>query len=91
MSIAKQQIVVLTSATLNVYDIRSLKLVERVQFEAKSLISPSLAFTMNGAVPYSESAGEVAHSMRVYKGKIFLLVSRRIPAITPKPHRSTCI
>jgi len=58
-----------------VYDVRSFKLVERVQFDAKSLISPSLGYTANGAIPYYDSVGEVAHSMRVYKGKIFLLVS----------------
>lgn len=68
----------LTATTLDVYDVRSLKLVERVHFEAKSLISPSLGYTTNGAIPYAESVGEVAHSMRVYKGKIFLLVSKII-------------
>lgn len=68
----------LTATTLDVYDVRSLKLVERVHFEAKSLISPSLGYTTNGAIPYAESVGEVAHSMRVYKGKIFLLVSKCI-------------
>ena len=71
----KQQVVVITATTLDVYDIRSLKLVERVQFEARSLISPSLGYTTNGAIPYTDSVGEIAHSIRVYKGKIFLLVS----------------
>lgn len=74
----EQQVIVLTATTLDVYDVRSLKLVERVQFEAKSLISPSLGYTTNGAIPYAESVGEIAHSMRVYKGKIFLLVSNAI-------------
>lgn len=65
----------LTPFTLEVYDVRTPKLVERVQFNAASLISPSLGYTSNGAIPYSESIGDVAHSVRVYKGKIFLLVS----------------
>lgn len=70
-----QQVVALTSTTLDVYDIRTLKLVERVQFDAKSLISPWLGYTTSGAIPYADSVGEVAHSFRVYKGKVFLLVS----------------
>lgn len=61
---------------MDVYDTRTLKLVERVQFDAQSLISPSLGYTANGAIPYSDSHGEIAHSIRVYKGKIFLLVSQ---------------
>ena len=70
-----QQIVIVTSTTLEVYDVRISRLVERVQFEGLSLVSPSLSLTTNGAIPYFDSAGDVSHSMRAYKGKIFLLVS----------------
>lgn len=71
-----QQVVVLTPTTLEVFDVRTLKAVERVKFNAVSLISPSLGYTSNGAIPYTESVSDVAHSIRVYKGKIFLLVSQ---------------
>jgi hypothetical protein len=69
-----QQVVVLTATTLNVYDSRVSKLVEHVQFDGLALISPTLSGTVNGAVAYADSVGDVAHSIRVYKGKIFLLV-----------------
>ena len=36
-----------------------------------------MAHTINGAFSYSDAAGDVAHSVRTYKGKIFLLVSAR--------------
>ncbi|GJE92724.1 WD40 and Vps8 domain-containing protein [Phanerochaete sordida] len=67
------QIIVLTSATLEVYDIHTCKLVEHVLFDAWSLVSPILGHTTNGSVQYSDAVTEVAHSVRVYKGKIFLL------------------
>lgn len=51
------------------------KLVEHVYFDGLSLISPTLSSTVNGSVSYSESVSDVSHSLRVYKGKIFLLVS----------------
>lgn len=60
---------------MQVYDTHVNKPVERVHFDASSLVSPSLGLTVNGAVPYTDSVGEVVHSIRVYKGKIFLLVS----------------
>lgn len=69
-----QQIVILTSASLEVYDTHISKIVESTHFDTLSLVSPSLSYTTNGAIPYSESVGEVAHSVRMYKGKIFLLV-----------------
>ncbi|KAF8893789.1 Golgi CORVET complex core vacuolar protein 8-domain-containing protein [Infundibulicybe gibba] len=67
------QVVVLLPSTLAVYDIRSSSLVEHVQFDSTSLMSPSLGATVNGAIPYAEAVTEVAHSLRIYKGKIFLL------------------
>lgn len=67
------QVIVLTSATLEVYDINTYKIVEHVSFDAWSLVSPILSHTTNGSVQYSDAVTEVAHSVRVYKGKIFLL------------------
>ncbi|KAJ7084430.1 Golgi CORVET complex core vacuolar protein 8-domain-containing protein [Mycena belliarum] len=67
------QVVILTATTLNVYDSRVAKLVEHVPFDGLALVSPTLSSTVNGAIPYADSVGDVAHSIRVYKGKIFLL------------------
>ncbi|KAJ6499255.1 Golgi CORVET complex core vacuolar protein 8-domain-containing protein [Mycena sanguinolenta] len=76
------QVVVLTATTLNVYDARVSKLIEHVQFDGLALISPTLSGTVNGAVAYGDSVGEVAHSIRVYKGKIFLLGREYVQAGT---------
>lgn len=73
-----QQIVVLTSTTLEVYDINTCKLVEHVLFDAWSLVSPVLSHTINGSMSYTDAVTEVSHSVRVYKGKIFLLVSHPV-------------
>ncbi|KAI0084880.1 Golgi CORVET complex core vacuolar protein 8-domain-containing protein [Irpex rosettiformis] len=67
------QILVLTSVTLEVYDIHTFRLVEHVLFDAWTLVSPLLAHTTNGSVSYTDAVTEVSHSVRVYKGKIFLL------------------
>ncbi|KAF8210322.1 Golgi CORVET complex core vacuolar protein 8-domain-containing protein [Mycena galopus ATCC 62051] len=76
------QVVVLTATTLNVYDSRVSKLIEHVQFDGLALISPTLSGTVNGAVAYADSVGDVAHSVRVYKGKIFLLGREYVQAGT---------
>ena len=36
-----------------------------------------IGHTINGAFSYTDATGDVAHSVRTYKGKIFLLVSAR--------------
>lgn len=69
-----QQVLVLTTTTLEVFDVRILKLVDRVLFDAWSLVSPTLSHTTNGSLSYSDAVTEVAHAIRVYKGKIFCLV-----------------
>lgn len=51
------------------------KLIEQVPFTASLLMSPSLALTINGAMSYSDSLGDIVHSVRTYKGKVFFLVS----------------
>ncbi|KAJ6625599.1 Golgi CORVET complex core vacuolar protein 8-domain-containing protein [Mycena sp. CBHHK59/15] len=76
------QVVVLTAATLSVYDARVSKPVEHVQFDGLGLISPTLSSTVSGAIPYADSVGDVAHSLRVYKGKIFLLGRESVQAGT---------
>ncbi|GBE80615.1 predicted protein [Sparassis crispa] len=72
------QVVVLTPSALEVYDVRTLKLVEHVPYNAWSLVSPILSHTTNGAVSYSDAITEVAHSVRVYKGKIFILAQHEV-------------
>ncbi|KAI0798471.1 Golgi CORVET complex core vacuolar protein 8-domain-containing protein [Irpex lacteus] len=67
------QIIVLTSVTLEVYDVQTFRMVEHVLFDAWTLVSPLLAHTTNGSVSYTDAITEVSHSMRIYKGKIFLL------------------
>ena len=64
----------LTRVAFEIYDVRTFKLVERESYDAGSLVSPVLSHTTNGAMTYSDAVSEVAHSVRVYKGKIFLLV-----------------
>ena len=60
---------------MQVYDARVNKLVERVHFDASTLVSRSLGLRMNDPSAHSDSLGEVTHSVRIYKGKIFLMVS----------------
>ncbi|KAF7428647.1 Vacuolar protein sorting-associated protein 8 [Pleurotus ostreatus] len=68
-----KQIVVMTATTLEVFDITLMKTIERVERDALSLVSPTLGLTVRGALSYADAAGDVAHSIRVYKGKIFML------------------
>ncbi|KAG6911131.1 hypothetical protein DXG01_003871 [Tephrocybe rancida] len=70
---AESNILAVQWLNAQVLDIHTLNVIDSVSFDGLSLLSPSLASTVNGAVSYSESVGDVAHSMRVYKGKIFLL------------------
>ncbi|KAF7315618.1 Lateendosome to vacuole transport-family protein [Mycena indigotica] len=76
------QVVILGTTTLNVYDIRQSKLVEDVPFDGLSLVSSTLGATVNGSIAYADSVGDVAHSIRVYKGKIFLLGRESVQAGT---------
>ncbi|KAG1751592.1 Golgi CORVET complex core vacuolar protein 8-domain-containing protein [Suillus paluster] len=67
------QLAVFTASALSVYDVHGVKMVEAVQFDSSSLVSPSLGYTGNGSMSYSESVRDIAHSIRTYKGKLFLL------------------
>ena len=69
-----QQILILTPNSLQVHDVNTKKLVERSGFSAQSLMSPTLAQTVSGSVAYADSVLDVAHSVWVYKTKIFILV-----------------
>ena len=60
---------------MQVYDTTLSKIVEKVDFDGLSLANHCLSRTVNGMMSYNESISEVAHSLRVYKGKIFVLVS----------------
>ncbi|KAG6895376.1 hypothetical protein C0992_001583 [Termitomyces sp. T32_za158] len=72
-----RQIAVLTAQTLRVFDAQTLSFIESVSFDSLTLVSPSLPSTINSAVPPVDSMGHVAHSIRVDKGKIFLLGAGR--------------
>ena len=76
-----QQIIVLIRTGFEIYDVRTFKLVESEPFDAWTLVSPVLSHTTNGTITYSDAVSEVAHSVRVYKGKIFLLVRTPSPLI----------
>ena len=60
---------------MGVYDLQTSKMIECVEFDSSMLMSPTIGHRVNGKVNYQDSGMEVAHSMRIYKGKIFLLVS----------------
>jgi hypothetical protein len=51
--------------------VQNSELVERIQFDIQLLVSPSFAFSTSSAVSH---VGDIAHSVRVYKGRIFILV-----------------
>jgi hypothetical protein len=62
-------------SALEVYDVETQALVEHMDFDPSSLISPTIAHTTNGSFSYTDATGDIARSVRTYKGKIFLLVS----------------
>ncbi|KAH9054311.1 Golgi CORVET complex core vacuolar protein 8-domain-containing protein [Lactarius vividus] len=68
-----KQILAVTTSALEVYDVHTRALVEHTPFDPSLLVSPTIAHTINGAFSYSDATGDVAHSVRTYKGKIFLL------------------
>jgi hypothetical protein len=70
-----QQILVVTASALEVHDVETQTLVEHTHFDPSSLVSPTMAHTTNGAFSYTDATGDIARSVRTYKGKIFLLVS----------------
>ena len=76
-----QQIVVLTPNSLQVHDVATKKLVERSWFNAQTLMSPTLSQTANDSVAYADSVLDVAHSVWVYKTKIFILVRALLASI----------
>jgi vacuolar protein sorting-associated protein 8 len=64
-----------------VYDVETQALVEHVDFDPSSLVSPTIAHTTNGAFSYTDATGDIAHSVRTYKGKIFLLVGAYLTSL----------
>ena len=69
-----QQVVVLVVDALEVYDVHTRQIIERNDFNASSLVNPRLSHATNDAFQYAGSLLDVSHSMRVYKGKVFMLV-----------------
>ncbi|KAH7888664.1 Golgi CORVET complex core vacuolar protein 8-domain-containing protein [Phlebopus sp. FC_14] len=67
------QLAVFTATNLSVYDFRTLQVIERVNFDASTLVSRTLGPATNGSVDQPEFLGDVAHSVHTYKGKIFIL------------------
>lgn len=70
-----QQIVICTPGTLEIYDLSLSRLVERVSFDSLALASP---FPHPSGRPETLDGNVFAHSIRAYKGKIFLLASPSI-------------
>lgn len=61
-----QQIIIFTAMSLEVLDVRNLQTIERVSFDASRLVS---------SIAPGCPAQDVQHSIRTYRGKIFILVS----------------
>jgi hypothetical protein len=49
-------------------------MIERADFDAGSLVNPRMTHEQNASFQYAGNVGNVAHSLRVYKGRLFLLV-----------------
>ncbi|KAH9988437.1 Golgi CORVET complex core vacuolar protein 8-domain-containing protein [Russula compacta] len=73
-----KQILAVTASAFEVYDVQTRVLVEHAPFDPSSLVSPTIAHTINGAFSYLDATGDIAHSVRTYKGKIFLLGRREV-------------
>lgn len=70
-----QQIIILTDATLEVVDVRTMKAIESVPFNSLGLLSPTLVYTHSNSLAYQDSIRDIHHSIKTYKGKLFTLVS----------------
>ena len=70
LSSSIQQIVLISRGELGVYDLTLSRLVEQIEFDGLSLANPLNEQSSRLDVD------QVSHSFRVYKGKLFLLVSR---------------
>jgi hypothetical protein len=57
-----------------VYDVATRQMIERADFDAGSLVNPRMTHEQNASFQYAGNVGNVAHSLRVYKGRLFLLV-----------------
>ena len=64
-----QQLVITTRKQLVVYDINLHRLVEEVPFDGLSLVSTALK------PKERDEPDSISHSLRMYKGKLFVLVS----------------
>ena len=64
-----------TESSMQVLDVKDTNIVEHARFDTLNLISPTLSYTPSGAVAYQDSIRDIQHSVRTYKGKVFVLVS----------------
>ncbi|KAH8119151.1 lateendosome to vacuole transport-family protein [Phellopilus nigrolimitatus] len=76
--VEKVQLILFTDSTLEVLDIRTLKIVEKVFYDSLNLISPTLGYTLSGVIAYQDSIRDIQHSVRTYKGKIFVLEHKEV-------------
>ncbi|KAL5523736.1 hypothetical protein ACEPAG_7909 [Sanghuangporus baumii] len=67
------QIMLLTDASLDIFEIRESKIVESIPYDALSLVSPTLTYSPSGSIAYHDSVRDIQHSVRTYKGKVFFL------------------
>lgn len=87
-----KQLLILTHSTIEVHDCRTFRRVEYVNYEATSLASPLRSLNTSTTVHFEEPTHDVAHSLRIYKGKIFLLVSfQRVDVHTVDVHASPAL
>lgn len=70
-----QQLVLVSEQAIEILDIRSFMAIEHVLFDALRLASPSHVGINPGTVPFQDSVCDIQHSVHVYKGKIFVMVS----------------
>ncbi|KAJ3515240.1 hypothetical protein NLJ89_g1881 [Agrocybe chaxingu] len=70
------QIIIMTRGTLAVFDLRLSKLVEQIKYNGLSLAFPISPAAGSGVSDVENEL--VAHSVRVYKGKLFLLKRERL-------------
>ncbi|KAH9485420.1 Vacuolar protein sorting-associated protein 8-like protein [Psilocybe cubensis] len=68
------QVVVITHNNLGIYDIKLSRLVEQAAFNSLTLVSPRT----HGDDDPGQESHIVSHSIRVYKGKIFVLKKDRL-------------
>ncbi|KAH7107981.1 Golgi CORVET complex core vacuolar protein 8-domain-containing protein [Auriculariales sp. MPI-PUGE-AT-0066] len=73
-----QQLVVLTVKSIEVYDIRTMRRVERCSFKPRTLIHDAGLAQVGPDNVFTDNTLDVARSVRSYKGKLFLLGQKEV-------------